>query len=265
MFRHRAARDFGYLLDVDPSVISWTCLPMVLDHAQGPHVPDFAITRTSGTALIDVLPPNREASLPPVLAEAAPAAGHRYETITEADFPEGLRLDNARDLLRYANYHASLGDRVRLLTLLEEQGPEAILSGAWTPPEGVSMRDVMGCRWDMPTRLHQPAPGRGRRLHLAGACRQRTRQRILGDRHRERTRQGPLRGGRAVVHGIQSADCGAAAAMAAAIMAGDNEPTEIEKDVAAIEEAALADEVEKVAPAEGAKKPRRKPEPAPTA
>jgi hypothetical protein len=47
MFRHRAARDFGCLLDVDPSVISWTCLPMVLRHPQGTHVPDFAVTRTA--------------------------------------------------------------------------------------------------------------------------------------------------------------------------------------------------------------------------
>jgi len=123
MFRHRAARDFGCLLDLDPSVISWTCLPVILPHAQGVHVPDFAVTRTSGTTLIDVLPPNREASPPPLLAEAALAVGHRYETITEADIPEGFRLDNARDLLRYANYHGSLGDRVRLLTLLDEQGP----------------------------------------------------------------------------------------------------------------------------------------------
>lgn len=123
MFRHRAARDFGCLLDVDPSVISWACLPMVLHHAQGVHVPDFAVTRPSGTTLIDVLPPNRETSQPPLLAEAALAMGHRYETITEADIPESFRLDNARDLLRYANFHASLGDRVRLLTLLDEQGP----------------------------------------------------------------------------------------------------------------------------------------------
>ncbi|PVE24015.1 hypothetical protein DC522_13000 [Microvirga sp. KLBC 81] len=123
LFRHRAARDFGCLLDLDPSVISWTCLPMILHHAQGVHVPDFAVTRTSGTTLIDVLPPNREPCPPPLLAEAALAAGHRYETVTEADIPEGFRLDNARDLLRYANHHVSLGDRVRLLTLLDERGP----------------------------------------------------------------------------------------------------------------------------------------------
>jgi hypothetical protein len=123
MFRHQTARNFGCLLDVDPSVISWTCLPMALHHAQGPHVPDFAVTRTSGTTLMDVLPQNRKTPPLPLLAEAALAAGHRYETITEADVPEGFRLDNARDLLRYANYRISLGDRVRLLTLLEEEGP----------------------------------------------------------------------------------------------------------------------------------------------
>lgn len=123
MFRHRAARDFGCLLDLDPSVISWTCLPVILHHAQGVHVPDFAVTRTLGTTLIDVLPSNRETSPPPLLAEAALAVNHRYETVTEADYLEGFRLDNARDLLRYANYHVSLGDRVRLLTLLDEQGP----------------------------------------------------------------------------------------------------------------------------------------------
>jgi hypothetical protein len=123
MFRHPAARDFGCLLDVDPSVISWTCLPMILHHAQGVHVPDFAVTRRSGAALINVLPPNREAAPPPWVPEAALAANRGYELITDADFPEGFRLDNARDLLRYANYHVTLGDRVRLLTLLEEQGP----------------------------------------------------------------------------------------------------------------------------------------------
>jgi hypothetical protein len=111
MFRRPAARDFACLLDVDPSVISWACLPMVLHHAQGIHVPDFAVTRTSGTTLIDVLPPNPQTSPPPLLAEAAHATGHRYETITEADIPEGSRLDNSRDLLRYANYHVTTASR----------------------------------------------------------------------------------------------------------------------------------------------------------
>jgi len=44
-------------------------------------------------------------------------------------------------------------------------------------------------------------------------------------------------------------------------MAGDSEETETQKQVAAIEQAVLADEVEKVAPADG--KGRRKLKPAP--
>ena len=123
LFRHQTARDFGCLLDVDPTVVTWTCLPLILHHAQGTHVPDFAVTRMSGTTLVDVLMPNRATSPPSLLAEAALASSYRYETVPEADLHHGFRLDNARDLLRYANYHVSLGDRVRLLTLLEEQGP----------------------------------------------------------------------------------------------------------------------------------------------
>ncbi|MBM6581831.1 hypothetical protein ILT44_16665 [Microvirga sp. BT689] len=123
MFRHQAARDFGCLLDVDPTVITWTCLPLVLHHAQGTHVPDFAVTRGSGTTLIDVLPSNGEAAQAQLLAEVSLPLGCRHEILTGSDFVEGFRLDNARDLLRYANSHVSLGDRVRLLTLLDEQGP----------------------------------------------------------------------------------------------------------------------------------------------
>ncbi|ANY81179.1 hypothetical protein BB934_25605 [Microvirga ossetica] len=57
------------------------------------------------------------------MSEAARDAGLRYEAVPEADLHDGFRLDNARDLLRYAAYRITLGDRVRLLSLLEEQGP----------------------------------------------------------------------------------------------------------------------------------------------
>lgn len=35
---------------------------------------------------------------------------------------DGPRLKNAKDLLRYANYNVSLGDRLRLLSALDEHG-----------------------------------------------------------------------------------------------------------------------------------------------
>jgi hypothetical protein len=122
LFRTQAARDLACLLDVDPAVESWSCLPMVLHHPEGMHVPDFAVVLSSGSVLVDAVPSDAEAP-PRWVPDAARDAGHRYEAHSEADLREGFRLDNARDLLRYANYRISLGDRVRLLTLLEEQGP----------------------------------------------------------------------------------------------------------------------------------------------
>ena len=41
MFRTPMARDVGCLLDLDPSVISWICLPMVLGRRNRRHVPAF--------------------------------------------------------------------------------------------------------------------------------------------------------------------------------------------------------------------------------
>jgi hypothetical protein len=122
LFRNQAARDLGCLLDVDPGVASWTCLPTVLAYGTGMHVPDFAVERSDGTVLVDAVP--RDAKSPPDwVPDVARDLGYRYETFRECDLHEGFRLGNARDLLRYANHRISLGDRVRLLTLLDEHGP----------------------------------------------------------------------------------------------------------------------------------------------
>ena len=123
LFRNQAARNLGCLLDVDPDVASWTCLPTVLAYDTGMHVPDFAVERSDGTALVDVVLPDPKSPPPDWVPDVASDLGYRYEAFGECDLYEGFRLGNARDLLRYANYRISLGDRVRLLTLLEEQGP----------------------------------------------------------------------------------------------------------------------------------------------
>jgi hypothetical protein len=123
LFRNQAARDLGCLLDVDPGVESWACLPLVLAYGTGMHVPDFSVERSTGTVLLDAVSPDAKSPPPDWVADVARDLGHRYEALSEGDLHEGFRLDNARDLLRYANCRISLGDRVRLLTLLEEQGP----------------------------------------------------------------------------------------------------------------------------------------------
>ncbi|MBO1905320.1 hypothetical protein KHP60_09605 [Microvirga sp. 3-52] len=123
LFRNQAARDLACLFDVDPDVGSWTCLPTILAYGTGMHVPDFAVERSTGTILVDAVPPDAKSSPPDWVSGVARDLGYRYEAYGACDLHGGFRLGNARDLLRYANYRISLGDRVRLLTLLDEQGP----------------------------------------------------------------------------------------------------------------------------------------------
>jgi hypothetical protein len=104
-------------------VETWTCLPTVITHGDGAHVPDFAVIRSRGSVLVDVVPTDAGAPPPAWAFDIARDLGYRYEAFGECDLHEGFRLGNARDLLRDANYRISLGDRVRLLTLLDEQGP----------------------------------------------------------------------------------------------------------------------------------------------
>lgn len=122
LFRNQAARDLACLFDVDPDVESWSCLPMALRRDAGAHVPDFSVMRRTGAVLVDAVPIGGKEP-PPWVPDAARDIGCGYEAHAEADLHDGVRLDNARDLLRYAAYRISLGDRVRLLTLLDEQGP----------------------------------------------------------------------------------------------------------------------------------------------
>ena len=119
LFRSPAARDVGCLLDVDPTVISWTCLPTVIEE-RGTHVPDFMVHRAAGTTLVDVVP--AQGTLSEWIRTAVVALGYRHEIACPADHGD-VRLANARALLRYANWQVSLGDRVRLLAILAEDGP----------------------------------------------------------------------------------------------------------------------------------------------
>lgn len=122
LFRSKAARDAACLFDLDSSVLGWSCLPDIAVRSRTHHVPDFAVERLSGLALVDVIP---AVGPPPPkwAAEAWASRGHRYEAIAESSFKDDFRLENARELLRYAAYEVSLGDRVRLLAFLDEHGP----------------------------------------------------------------------------------------------------------------------------------------------
>ena len=86
------------------------------------HVPDFEVFDDDGSILyLDA--PDRAASADVALVAAK--AEHlriHYRLLTRSEIHGGFRLQNAKDLLRYAGTTVSLGDRLRLLAALEEHG-----------------------------------------------------------------------------------------------------------------------------------------------
>lgn len=123
MFRSRLARDLGCILDVDPNVIAWLCLPLQFDTELGPHVPDFFVEYEGGLKFcLDAV----EEQERPEIREGAALAGHRYRGVPRAEIRAGHRLGNARDMLRCARTRTPLNDRLRMLSLLEEVGSMTI-------------------------------------------------------------------------------------------------------------------------------------------
>jgi hypothetical protein len=120
-FRSQRARDVACLLDVDEAVLSWSCMPVAIDgHGQG-YVPDFLVNAV-GREPYYLNAPDRSELGPNRLRETAAGKVRNLLTVTDDELRLGYRLSNAKDLLRYGSYNTPLGDRLRLLAALDEQG-----------------------------------------------------------------------------------------------------------------------------------------------
>lgn len=127
-FRSQLARDLGCLLDVDDNVAAWCCRPYGLDDVlldigwKGPP-PDFLATYADGR---DVYLHAVDDEGDPEVTEAAACRRVWHRFVTASDIRSGHRLQNAKDLLRYAAYRTPLGDRIRLLAALEQEGSATV-------------------------------------------------------------------------------------------------------------------------------------------
>ncbi|MCA1367200.1 hypothetical protein I6F15_07285 [Bradyrhizobium sp. BRP14] len=119
VFRTQQARDLGCLLDVEEEVTQWCCLPLGLDVGGGVHVPDFAVDYQDGSRLL-IDAAEKDGS--PEITEAAASEGIRHRFVSRSEIESGCRLQNAKDLLRYAGRRTPLNDRMRLLAALDEAG-----------------------------------------------------------------------------------------------------------------------------------------------
>ncbi|TFF19854.1 hypothetical protein E3C22_19510 [Jiella endophytica] len=125
-FRSALARDLGLLLDLDPEVAAWACLPAVLEFANRDgevveRVPDFLVREEDGRErFLDA----GETGLTPADPSVA------YRAVPEDEIRQEPLISNARDAMRYAKRVVPLGDRVRLLAYLAEMSPITLVEAA---------------------------------------------------------------------------------------------------------------------------------------
>lgn len=127
-YRSQLARDLGCLLDVDDKVVAWCCRPYGMDDVlldigwKGPP-PDFLATYSDGREeFLHAV----EGAGDPEITEAAACRRMRHRFVTMFEIRQGYRLQNAKDLLRYSSYQTPLGDRIRLLAALEQEGSATV-------------------------------------------------------------------------------------------------------------------------------------------
>ncbi|MGV1951070.1 hypothetical protein ACQZ44_09595 [Agrobacterium vitis] len=105
------------MLEFEDAVSSWNCLSLQLRHGFDTYSPDFVAERPSDILVIDTVGQRR----PPLwIGEAVAREGFTYRTMSRGDI-DPIRLKNCKDLLQCSGGDVSLGDRVRLLSVLDEQ------------------------------------------------------------------------------------------------------------------------------------------------
>lgn len=144
LFRSRAARDYACLLDLEPDVVSWRCVvDPILDegrlHEPRHHHVDFEVDIGTENVLIDI---SETAESPAWIEEVARGLSCRYQSVLISEFASLPRLQNARDLLRYAGWEEALGDRIRILMALEELGSVTLAECLSAIRDGKPMQSV---------------------------------------------------------------------------------------------------------------------------
>ncbi|TAY98674.1 hypothetical protein [Rhizobium leguminosarum] len=123
VFRSKTAADLSCLLDLDPQVVSWSCVTPSTARREQDYIPDFLMDDIDGGRwMLDAPGKKLPDDLAAMSANAA-KQGARYRLFEASEIYDGFRLRNARDLLRYVSHGVPLGDRMRVLATLDEQGP----------------------------------------------------------------------------------------------------------------------------------------------
>ncbi|MEY9099164.1 MULTISPECIES: hypothetical protein [Sinorhizobium] len=142
LYRSRDAREYACLLDLDPSVLTWRCLTHAVTDDIGVrrYFVDFAVETYDGHLLVEVW--TSSAGDTQWITATAECFGYRYQAVLMPELRKWPRLQNARDLLRYAGWDTPLGDRIRILATLDEMGTLTLAECLSAVREGRPMQTV---------------------------------------------------------------------------------------------------------------------------
>jgi hypothetical protein len=137
-FRGQSARDLSCLLEFDDAVDSWRCLSAPMPGEDVAGRPDFLVRTGERFLLVDA---QFDGSRDPKALEPW-MRNLPYECWPPSEIATPYRLQNARDLLRFAGTSCSLDDRIRLLTALEDAGELTLAEASCVFRETWPMRGV---------------------------------------------------------------------------------------------------------------------------
>ena len=144
LFRNQHARDYACILDLDPEVISWKCMPTAIvndSNAARPrwwHV-DFAVETSTEALLVDIW--QTTTGGPTWLPRVAERMGYRLQNLSVREI-DPILLQNAKDLMRYVGSEVPLGDRVRVLAALDEIGSLTLAESLSVIRESMPMHSI---------------------------------------------------------------------------------------------------------------------------
>lgn len=142
VFRSQQARDYACLLDLDPDVVSWQSVTYPLTdiaECRDHHYVDLEVCRVAQSVMVEVCSGDAEA--PSWLRNTLEDCGFRYQMVRFSEL-NPVRVSNARDLIRYAKREAALGDRLRVLSALDEMGTLTLAECLTAVREGRAMETI---------------------------------------------------------------------------------------------------------------------------
>jgi len=122
-FRSTAASDLACILEFNPAVVSWSSTPPALNMRAVQHIADFEMLDDAGTKWMLDAPDRAPRISIERLSECARRQGYKYRLVHASEIYDGYRLQNILDLMRYRGHSVPLGDRMRILGALSENGP----------------------------------------------------------------------------------------------------------------------------------------------